>query len=151
MEATWALRASPIFATGVKYQFHQGFWPDQRSGNPNHPSPIFVIKGEQLCRIWSNYRYAGKNQLILPEDQIYSLLLWQQNQWFILYWISSYCLLNQRKQCSPFIAGTERACQVQMWLQFPDIRLKSSCYISKKKKSSKKLNRPWIEPWFAGR
>ena len=27
------------FTTGVKYQFHQGFSPDQRSGNPNHPSP----------------------------------------------------------------------------------------------------------------
>ena len=25
-------------STGVKYHFHQGFWPDQRSGNPNHPS-----------------------------------------------------------------------------------------------------------------
>ena len=23
----------------VKYQFRQGFWPDQRSVNPNHPSP----------------------------------------------------------------------------------------------------------------
>ena len=30
---------TPKFTTGVKYQFHQGFWPDQRSGNPNHPSP----------------------------------------------------------------------------------------------------------------
>ena len=37
--ASWALRTSPKFTTGVKYQFHQGFWPDQRSGNPNHPSP----------------------------------------------------------------------------------------------------------------
>ena len=25
----------PKFTRGVKYQFHQGFWPDQRSGNPN--------------------------------------------------------------------------------------------------------------------
>ena len=31
----WALRTSPKFTTGVKYQFHQDFWPDQRSGNPN--------------------------------------------------------------------------------------------------------------------
>ena len=33
--ANWALRTSPKFITGVKYQFHQGFWPDQWSGNPN--------------------------------------------------------------------------------------------------------------------
>ena len=37
--ANWALRTSPKFTTGVKYQFHQGFWPDQRSGNSNHSSP----------------------------------------------------------------------------------------------------------------
>ena len=37
--ANWALRTSPKFTTGVKYQFHQGFWPDQRSGSSNHPSP----------------------------------------------------------------------------------------------------------------
>ena len=36
--ANWALRTSPKFTTGVKYQFHQGFWSDQRFGNPNHPS-----------------------------------------------------------------------------------------------------------------
>ena len=29
--ANWAVRTSPKFATGVKYQFHQGFWPEQRS------------------------------------------------------------------------------------------------------------------------
>ena len=33
--ANWALRTSLKFTTGVKYQFHQVFWPDQRSGNPN--------------------------------------------------------------------------------------------------------------------
>ena len=37
--ANWALRTSPKFTTGAKYQFHQGFWPDQRSRNPSHPSP----------------------------------------------------------------------------------------------------------------
>ena len=37
--ANWSLRTSSKFTTGVKYQFHQGFWRDQRSGNPNHPSP----------------------------------------------------------------------------------------------------------------
>ena len=31
--ASWALRTSPKFTTGVKYQFHQGFWPVQRSTN----------------------------------------------------------------------------------------------------------------------
>ena len=34
--ANWTLRTSPKFSTRVKYQ---GFSPDQRSGNPNHPSP----------------------------------------------------------------------------------------------------------------
>ena len=38
--ANWALRTLPKFATGVKHQFHQGFWSDQRSENPNHPSLI---------------------------------------------------------------------------------------------------------------
>ena len=37
--ANWALRTSPKFSKGVKHQFHQGFWPDQRSGSPNEPSP----------------------------------------------------------------------------------------------------------------
>ena len=32
--ANWALRTSPKFTTEVKYQFHQGFSPDQRSENP---------------------------------------------------------------------------------------------------------------------
>ena len=35
---TWALQTSPKFTTGIKYQLHQDFWPDQRSRNPNHPS-----------------------------------------------------------------------------------------------------------------
>ena len=42
--ANWALRTSQKFTTGVKYQFHQGFWPDQRSGNPNQPSPPLMIR-----------------------------------------------------------------------------------------------------------
>ena len=37
--ANWALRILPKFTTGVKYQFHQGFWTDQKSENPNQPSP----------------------------------------------------------------------------------------------------------------
>ena len=42
--ANWALRTSLKFATGVKHQLHQGFWPDQRSGNANQPSPPNVGK-----------------------------------------------------------------------------------------------------------
>ena len=42
--ANWALWTSSKFTTRVKYQFHQGFWPDQRSRNPNHPlSPPFFF------------------------------------------------------------------------------------------------------------
>ena len=41
--ANWALQTSPKFTTGVKYQFHQGFRPDLRSGNPNHPSPPIIL------------------------------------------------------------------------------------------------------------
>ena len=37
--ANWAFRTSPKFTTRVKYQCHHGFWPDQRSGNPNHLTP----------------------------------------------------------------------------------------------------------------
>ena len=37
--ANCALRISQKFTRWVKYQLHQGFWPGQRSGNPNHPSP----------------------------------------------------------------------------------------------------------------
>ena len=36
--ANWACRTLK-FTIGIKYQFHQCSWPDQRSGNPNHPSP----------------------------------------------------------------------------------------------------------------
>ena len=36
--ANWALRTSPKFTTGVKYQFHQGYWPYQRSWNPSQDS-----------------------------------------------------------------------------------------------------------------
>ena len=46
--ANWVLQTSQKFTTGVKYRFHQGFWPDQRSRNPNQPSPpcfrIFHVK-----------------------------------------------------------------------------------------------------------
>ena len=31
------------FTTGVKYQFHQGFWPGQRSRNPNQLLPPYFI------------------------------------------------------------------------------------------------------------
>ena len=47
--ANWALRTSPKFTTGVEYQFHQGFWPDQRSGNPNHCSPLNTVRYIIIC------------------------------------------------------------------------------------------------------
>ena len=57
--ANWALRTSPKFATGVKHQFHQGFRPDKRSGNPNQSSPPELLKkgkinwlGHGLRRNW---------------------------------------------------------------------------------------------------
>ena len=34
--ANWALRTSPKFTTGVKYEFYHGFLPVQRSGNSSH-------------------------------------------------------------------------------------------------------------------
>ena len=37
--ANWALRTSTKYTTGVKFQFRQGFRPDQRSGIPKHLSP----------------------------------------------------------------------------------------------------------------
>ena len=41
--ANWTFWTSLKFTTGIKYQFHQGLWPDQRSGNPNHPSPPYKV------------------------------------------------------------------------------------------------------------
>ena len=48
--ANWALRTSPKFTT-VKYQFHQGFWPDQRTGNSNHPSPPIYSRGLKYLQV----------------------------------------------------------------------------------------------------
>ena len=42
----WALQTSPKFTTIIKYQFNQGVWSDQRSGNPNHPSPPPIYSRE---------------------------------------------------------------------------------------------------------
>ena len=41
----WSLPTSPKFTREVKYQFHQRFWPAQRSGNPNHPYPPLFVNG----------------------------------------------------------------------------------------------------------
>ena len=41
--ANWVLRALPKFTTGIKYQFHQGFRPYQRSGNLNHTCPTNIL------------------------------------------------------------------------------------------------------------
>ena len=45
--ANRVLLTSPEFTIGVKYQFRQGFYPDQRSGNPNHPRPPYRV--EEVC------------------------------------------------------------------------------------------------------
>ena len=35
---------SSKFTTGVKYQFHQGIWWDQRSENPSNTSPPYIYR-----------------------------------------------------------------------------------------------------------
>ena len=50
--ANWALRTSPKFTTSVKYQSHQGVWPDQRSGNSNHHSPPHTQKHTHIVYIY---------------------------------------------------------------------------------------------------
>ena len=47
----WTLRTSLKFTKWGKYQFHQGFWADQRSRNPNHPSP-HIYEGK-VSKIWN--------------------------------------------------------------------------------------------------
>ena len=80
--ANWALR-TPKFTTGVKYQFHQGFWPDQRSRNPNHPS----LPHGTFC---NNYLYAftayhwglhfSNFHLLFTSDKIFSIRGWRVTQ-----------------------------------------------------------------------
>ena len=55
----WALRTSPKFTIGVKYQFHQGFWPDQRSGNPKHPSPQLYIYETSHLQVMKAHEGCG--------------------------------------------------------------------------------------------
>ena len=45
--ANWALWTSSKVTTWVKYQFHQGFWPDQRSGNP------IILRPLQNTSVWN--------------------------------------------------------------------------------------------------
>ena len=76
----------PKFTTGVKYQFRQGLWPDQRSGNPNHPSP--PIRGlnikikkyirqfwENICNVlhgsWKYWKYTSRVELLWLEQQFF--------------------------------------------------------------------------------
>ena len=61
--ANWALRNLLKFTSGVKYQFHQGFWPDQRSGNPNHPSPPTI-----------NIMARSKNKIIFKLPAVMRIL-----------------------------------------------------------------------------
>ena len=58
--ANWAIRTSPKFTTGVKYQFHQGLWPDQRSGNTSHPSPPYIMSCTNLNRppVWCSGQHV---------------------------------------------------------------------------------------------
>ena len=53
------------FTTGVKSQFHHGFWPDQRSGNPTHPSPPFWDK-DNLWLWWTGFS-RGFSRFPLPQ------------------------------------------------------------------------------------
>ena len=55
--AKWALRTSPKFTTGVKYQFLQDFWPDERSGNPN----TFRLQYETIK---SKFKFYNKTKKI---------------------------------------------------------------------------------------
>ena len=48
--ANWAIRTTPKCTTGVKYHFHKGFWPGQRSVNLNHPSPHIYINSDYTVR-----------------------------------------------------------------------------------------------------
>ena len=57
--ANWAFQTLPKFTTGVKYQFQQGFWSDQRSGNPNHPSPPHISSS-----LWVICPRAGPSQQV---------------------------------------------------------------------------------------
>ena len=41
--AKWVLRTSSKFTSGVKYQFHQGFWPDQKSQSSFAPLSTLMI------------------------------------------------------------------------------------------------------------
>ena len=57
----WAFWTSPKYTRVVKYQFLQGFWPDQRSANPNHALPPIVHKGIRLIFIfWKLLMYICK-------------------------------------------------------------------------------------------
>ena len=63
--ANWALRTSPKFTTEVTYQFHQGFWPDKRSGNP-----IKNIYYGQNNLLWNSYL-----RLLYTSSNIYRNIL----------------------------------------------------------------------------
>ena len=78
----WALWTSPKFATGVKYQFHQGFWPDKRSGNPNYPSSLSYV-----IEFIFFYPMAHQLTLLVPQAWWFSLL-WSAEKCQALYNLS---------------------------------------------------------------
>ena len=62
--ANWALLISPKFIPGVKHQFHQGFWPDQTSGNSNQPSAPFFSSASLFAGLSEIYvLYFEMNKL----------------------------------------------------------------------------------------
>ena len=67
----WALRISPKFPTGVEYQIHQGFWPDQRSGNPNQNSPLTLY----IYRVLKNNVYNVSGMIENAKTNMF--FIWQ--------------------------------------------------------------------------
>ena len=73
----WALQTSSKYTTGVKYQFHLDFWPNQRSGNPNHPSLTHNNIGLSISYYFLSFHYGGgpkeigiSGSLILSKTQM---------------------------------------------------------------------------------
>ena len=80
----WALRTSPKFTTGVKYQLYRDFWPDQRSENHNDPSS--PVEENPLINLnQENWTYRSSNPGTHGERQRY---------WFPENMLNYLCLIN---------------------------------------------------------